>query len=368
MELWLLLIALWLWECLAFLPPGGAYFSLARGRARVRRRAGLGLANLWPLRLGFALDGLPFEATTLQAIGAGPLSFLAATGALREERAVAWATSVETNGAIVSVGGAPLLRASSDAAAERIAGELRLIAAAPAAERALRARESLHGALTSADLDARVAGVRRATLAHRLLSTLALFGIAAGIPALALSSRIAWDSVWENSWPLWIALHALGFVALLGAELRLRAPGLGARLFRAAIYPPTQWRGSFELASAALGGVHPLALQREFGDASVFLLWARGAIAACDHPRLAAPERATAAESEARSRALHDRREELLAFCASAGIAALVSAPPARSNASASSYCPRCFDEFVASDWVCTDCGLETRPYREASA
>ena len=214
MELWLLLIALWLWECLAFLPPGGAHFSLARGRARVRRRAGLGLANLWPLRLGFALDGLPFEATALQAIGAGPLSFLAATGALREERAVAWATAVETSGAIVSVGGAPLLRASSDAAAERIAGELRLVTAAPAVERAQRARESLRAALDGADLDARVVRVRRATLAHRLLSSLALLGIAGGIPALALSSKIAWDSVWENSWPLWIALHALGFVAL----------------------------------------------------------------------------------------------------------------------------------------------------------
>lgn len=367
MELWLALIALWTWECLAFVPPGGAYFALARGRPRVRRRAGLGLANLWPLRLCFTLDGLPFEATALQAVGAGPLSFLAATGTLREERAVSWALPVEANGAVVALGGKPLLRTSSDAAAERIAGELRGLAAAPVSERAVRARESLRNALSGNDVAARIARVRRATLPHRALSSIALLGIGVGIPVLTLTSRIAWGSVWENTWQLWIALHGLGFVALAIAELRLKAPGRGARLFRAAFYPPTQWRGSFELASAALGETHPLAAQRTFDDAPALLPWARRAIAESDHPRFDAGEPVDDAEAEARRAALRDRRAELLAFCERAGIGAQLAAPPTRSSPSAGSYCPRCFEEFVPAGWVCTDCGIETRPYGSAA-
>ncbi|HEU4430848.1 MAG TPA: hypothetical protein VFT98_18960, partial [Myxococcota bacterium] len=239
MELWLVLIALWLWECLHFLPPGGAYVTLARPRARARRRAGLFLAFPWPLRLGFALDGLPFEATAERVIGAGPLSLLAATGGLREERALAW-EGAEADGAVVKLGGKPLLRASGEAAAARIAGVISEIARSAPDQRGAAAAAALRAALSASDAETQIARVRRATLPHRATAALTLAGIALGPPALVLASPIGWSSVWQNTWPLWIALHGLGFAALAFAELRLRAPGRTARLLRAAVYPPTQ--------------------------------------------------------------------------------------------------------------------------------
>jgi hypothetical protein len=360
MELWLVLIALWLWECLHFLPPGGAYVTLARPRARVRRRAGLFLASPWPLRLGFALDGLPFEATAERVIGAGPLSLLAATGGLRAERALAWERA-EADGALVKLAGKPLLRASSEASASRIAGVICDIARMAPEQRIAGAHAALRAALASDGAEARIARVRRATLPHRALAALSLAGIALGLPALALGSQVAWDSIWQNTWPAWVALHALGVAALAYAESRLGAPGRAGRLLRAALYPPTQWRSSSELAGAALGDLHPLVVVRSAAEGGTFTAWARSALAECEYPRFAAE--VPAADAAERRGALSGRRAELAAFFARAGVADAITAPPLRRDAGASSYCPRCFEEFVAADWVCTDCGVETRRF-----
>jgi len=360
MELWLVLIALWLWECLHFLPPGGAYLTLARRRARARRRAGLFLAFPWPLRLGFGLDGLPFETTPERVIGTGPLSLLAATGGLREERALAWERA-EADGAVVKLGGKPLLRASCEAAAARIAGVISEIARSAPEQRVAGARAALRTALSARDADARIARVRSATLPQRTLAALSIAGIALGPPLLTLASPIGWDSIWQNTWPVWIALHALGFAALVIAELRLRAPGRAGRLLRAAVYPPTQWRSSSELAAAALGDLHPLVVLHSAADAGTFAAWARSALAECEYPRFGAEVAAPVAAE--RRAALAERRAELAAYFARAGVAGEIAAPPLRRDAGASSYCPRCFEEFIAAGWVCTDCGVETRRF-----
>jgi hypothetical protein len=362
LQLWLILIALALWECLAFLPPRGARFTLPwRGPARALRRGGLHFTSPWPLRFAFALEGSVYEALPDHALAAGPLGWLAATGALREERALAWSSALEARGAIVRMGDAPLLRAGSEGTAERVVRELRALAAAAPAARPALAREPLRAALEVSDLSASVTRVRRATLAHRALAALTLLAIGFGIPAAVLSSGVAWDSLWQNTWPYWIALHGAGFVALAGAELALAAPGRGARLLHALVYPPAQWRGSGELASAALAAAHPLAAVHALCDAESALRWARSALAECDHPRL--DRTPPGVDREARVASLRERRAELAAFCERAGLAARLAEPPRRSDASASSYCPACFAEFVAAGWVCTDCGLETRPF-----
>ncbi len=366
MELWLALIALWLWECLAFLPLDGLGFSLPRaGRTRVQRRSGLHLSGAWPLRFGIALDGLPFEGTPSSVIAAGPLSLFAATGASREERAHPWQDAgPEAVGAIIRTRAGKLLRASSDVSAERIAAALRELAAAAPEARAGRALEMLRAAFGAKDVGARIAGVRRATLPHRVIASFSLVGVALGVPALAIATPYAWDSIWENTWPVWLALHGLGFTALAVAELRLQAPGRGGRLFRAAIYPPAQWRGSHELASGALASLHPIVALCALLDADELEPWARRALSECDHPRFDLPHLATGPEAEARRAALRARRAELSALFVRAGVAlARLEAPPLRRDASAGSYCPRCFEEFVASGWVCTECRLETRAY-----
>ncbi len=356
-----MLVALWFWECLAVLPPGGACASFSGRRlAGMRLRAGLFLANPWPARFAFLLDGSPYEATAEHVIGAGPLSFLAATGAAREQRAVAWSAVVEARGVVVRMGDSPLLRASSEASAARLCAELRALAQAPANERLALARERLRALLASDELAAQIARVRRATLAHRSWTVLAIGAVFSAPPLLALGVGTGWSSVWERFWPACVALHAVGFAALLGAELALGArDGRFARLLHAAIYPPSQWRGSFALASAALCDVHPLAVQRVFGGEPALLRSLRSAIAECDYPRFDAGD----ADAEPRRAALRERRAVLAEFAAAAGLAAELAAPPQPREAVASSYCPRCFEEFVAAGWVCTDCGLETQRY-----
>jgi hypothetical protein len=365
-ELWLLLAALWGVECLTFFPPGAASVEWpARGGPRLRLRAGLALVAPWPGRLAAALDGIPFELTRGFVSARGALSLLSATAGMDEERVFPLAElAPEALGARVRTRAGPLLRASSDVAAARIAGWLRGLAAAPEAERAAACHELWRRTLDPAEVRASVAHVRRCTAPHRALASLSLVGVALGIPAVSVATGAGFGAAWDLAWPALLGLHAAGWLALLVAERRLRAPGAGMRAFRALLYPPAQWRASFEQASAVLGVHHPIAVAAALIEAGANEPLARRALAECAWPVFDRRESVSAPDLAERRAALAERRVLLEELFAAAGLPAeRLAAPPQPRTPHAASYCPVCQSEFVVGGWTCPDCRVEARPF-----
>jgi hypothetical protein len=365
-ELWLLLGALWLVECLTFFPPGAAGFDWpARGGPRVRLRTGLALALPWPGRFAAVLDGIPFELTRGFVSARGALSLLSATGGMDEERVLPLgALAPEALGARVRTRAGPLLRASSDVAAERSAGWLRELDGTPEAERAAAFHELWRRALDPTPVKAAAEHARAATRPHRVLASLSLAGVALGIPALAFATGAGFDAAWDLAWPALLGLHLAGWFALLVAERRLRAPGTVLRLFRTLLYPPSLWRASFDLASAALGRHHPLAVAAALIGPDANEPLARRALAECTWPVFDRRGASAAPDLPERRAALQARGALVQALFAGAGLSTeRLAAPPQPRTAHAASYCPVCQTEFVVGGWTCPDCRVEAKPF-----
>jgi hypothetical protein len=365
-ELWLLLGALWLVECLGFFPHGAAQLVWrARGEPELRLRSGLALVSPWPARFAAALDGIPFELTSGFVSARGALSLFSATGGMDEERVLPLGgLAPEALGAQVRTRAGPLLRAGSDVAAARIAGWLAELERAPEAARPAAFLARWRRALDPAGVKAEVERVRRATRPHRALAALSLAGAALGVPAAAVVTESGFGAAWDVAWPPLLALHAAGWLALCVAERRLRAPGAGLRLFRTLVYPPSLWRASFDLASAALGAHHPLALAAALRSPDANEAFARRALAECRWPVFERRGGAAAPDLAERRAAGLARAERIEALFAGAGLPAeRLAAPPRPRTPHAASYCPVCQSEFVVGGWTCPDCRIEAKPF-----
>jgi hypothetical protein len=365
-ELWLLLGALWLVECLTFFPPGAASFQWpAREEPRVQPRAGLALVLPWPGRFAAVLDGIPFELTRGFVSARGALSLLSATAGMDEERVLPLgALAPEAVGARVRTRAGPLLRASSDVAAERCAGWLRELEQTPEAERAAAFHERWRRALDPAQVRASVERVRSYSRPHRGIASLSLACVVLAIPALAFGTGAGFDAAWDVAWPALLALHLAGWLALLVAERRLRAPGAGLRLFRTLLYPPSLWRASFDQASAALGRHHSLAVAAALIGPDANEPLARRALAECTWPVFDRRGPATGPDLAERRAAASERCVLLQQLFAGAGLSAeRLAAPPQPRTPHAASYCPVCQSEFVVGGWSCPDCRVEAKAF-----
>jgi len=367
MELWLLLLALWGVECLTFFSPGAACLEQdARGAPRVRLRAGLALVLPWPGRFAAVLDGIPFELTRRFVSARGALSLLSATAGMDEERVLPLGElAPEALGARVRTRAGPLLRASSDVAAERIAGWLRELEPTPEAERPAAFLALWRRALDPAGAGAAVARARGVSRPQRVLASVSLAGVTLAIPALSVMLGAGFGAAWDVAWPALLGLHAAGWLAQLAAELRLPAPGRTLRLFRTLLYPPSLWKASFDHASAALGARHPFAVAAALVDPAENEALARRALAECAWPvfdRRGSSE--SAPDLAERRAAAQERRALLAALFAGAGLSPerLAAAPRPRTP-HASSYCPVCQSEFVVGGWTCPECRVEARPF-----
>jgi hypothetical protein len=365
-ELWLLLGALFAFECLAFFPPGAAQLSWRfRAEPELQLRAGLALTPPWPGRLAAALDGIPFELTSGFVSARGALALLSATAGMDEERVLPLGQlAPEALGARVRTSAGPLLRASSDVAAARIAGWLAELERTPAAERPAAFLALWQRALDPAEVAGAAAHVRRATLPHRVLASLALGGAAFGVPAAAVVTGAGFGAAWDLAWAPLLALHVAGWLALCVAERRLGAPGAGLRLFRTLLYPPSLWRASFDLASAALGRHHPLAVALALRSPARNESLARRALAECRLPDFDRRGAGAAPDLAERRAAALSRAALLEERFAAAGLSpADLAAPPRPRTAHAASYCPVCQSEFVVGGWTCPDCRVEAKPF-----
>jgi hypothetical protein len=365
-ELWLLLGALWLFECLGFFPHGAAQLAWrTRGEPELRMRTGLALVSPWPGRCTAVLDGIPFEVTGAHVVARGALSLFSATAGMDEERTLPLgALAPEALGARVGTDAGPLLRASSDVAAARIAGWVGELERAPAPERAPAFLALWRRALDPAEVKGAAQRVRRATLPHRALASLSIVGALAGVPTIAVATGGGFGAAWDLAWAPLLALHAAGWLALCVAERRLRAPGAGMRLFRTLLYPPSLWRASVDLASAALGRHHPLAVAAALRAPNANEPLARRALAECRWPAFDRRGGEAAPDLPERRAAAGARAELIEALFASAGLApARLVAPPQPRTPHAASYCPICQSEFVVGGWTCPDCRIEARPF-----
>lgn len=284
---------------------------------------------------------------------------------MHEERTLPLdALAPESAGARVRTRAGPLLRASSDVAAARLAGWLGALERLPEAERSDAFVALWRRALDPTTVAAAVAVARSWSGVHRVLAGATLAGSLVGVPALAIATGAGFDAAWDLGWPVFAALHGATFAALVGSEWRLRAPGRGMRLFRASLYPPALWRASFEQASALLGVHHPLAVAAALARPPEQLRLARRALAECAWPAFERRGDSTAPDLEERRAALRERATLIEALFVGAGIPAeRLAEAPAPSAPHAASYCPVCQSEFVVGGWSCPECGVETRPF-----
>ena len=348
----LVLLAMYLSECIAWVPDTGFAFRARPGRPW--RRASDPFCVLGERWRGMSAGWIPGTGGIAVAeAGPPPLSphgvcACAETGpaeALRYEDL----GPLETDGVTVRAGSRVIARAGSPRQARRIRELLERLQTGEPREELIRAE---HDRL----LDTREA--RRRTARHRLCArplawitralAAALFvvlpagllvgGMRAGAPLLAVALVLTGVAVWR-------------FRALLH-----RAGGgrpTAERLITMLLMPPAAIRADDFLARDLFGGLHALALARTACDPLAACALAAEALRRLRHP--IDPGGSACCEAGAWV-ALHWRNRLERWIEAEYGPAAALLEPPAPETPSCVSYCPRCMQQYRAGRDQCSDC------------
>lgn len=355
MELWIVLVGLYLLQCCLWLPWGTVLF--VRAASSWLTTAGPGWRMLHPLPSGPGRVGtrLPLSEREGRLHGPGAASWLSGSGwhefgPAVEARALAEA---EARGHVVRVSGRPFARATGPEQAEAQAEFLRALGRAEDHERAAVVEHALEGSLSLQGYQRAEERVGRATRWLRWSSDLYCAALLAGLPmAFALWGT---ERGLLLSLPALAVLHLSTLAAHVRAAARLRPGRVGALLestLAAAVYPPLLLRALADLRMREISSFHPAVVAgavlpdeqgAAFLRAEIVRAAARAEAAVAGGLGLDALElralRRLAAE-------LGQSPETLLA-------------PPTRRDPLAQSYCPACLCEYRSAAGTCTECGLD---------
>lgn len=369
--LFLVLAALYVWECAAWLRRGSVAFRTWWGRTwRVAHPGALlgnargGIVFGAPLPpLGTLLTAQQFPLSLSPEVALAFVSTNVNPGwrpvqsgrwvrfdALREARAA---------GKKLLVNGEVWLIASSASFARHLAGKLTQIARQVSAQRAATIRELARAQFDEATLQERWHAFQNAVRPVRWLSN-ALLGYAFGIAPVIL-----WLVGLKWSW------HGLlfGLVTLMVATAacarrahRTLYPDAEDERFTltltTALSPANAMRAHDALSRPLLETFHPLAVAKVFLSPPAFREFARRVWLDLRHPAL---PHVSEACPEARGAEIFWRdalREAAAEFLQRAGIdPAALCHPPARVEATCRAYCPRCQAQFTTAAGTCADCG-----------
>lgn len=364
MELLLYVAAFYLWQCVRFVPAGGAVFvSMFWSRPAALRGPGFRPLSPWPADLGLVLGGLSFELSPTRLYSRAPL-VRAGAGAIAE-RVVAFddPRGVRVRGPSLRAGGKVILRAASRRHATHLAAVFEELRALEPDDRRRAVDALLKAAFDLSAFRSALASMSRTARPLRWccgVYLLVLFGV---VPWLAW--RLDGEVAWRLALPLILACHAASLLALLVAERRSphRAEGLAERLVTCALFPPSLLRAPAEMVSEEVATFHPAAAAAALLEREAFEEFLRREIAEVEHPPWSRHGGQEVPEASQRLEFLSALRSRLLSLPEQLGGEALPLGEHQRRDPTAESFCPLCLADFRAGLAHCLDCGIDSVPY-----
>lgn len=370
-SLLLVIAAIYLTECAVWVRRSSVAAQQGWGSQWRLRHPGVVLGNAYgaivfanPLPpLGTVLPGHPFPVSlSPQAMLSFTAVCLDAGG--RPPQAARWlryadAQSIVTEGKSVLVNGTSFVKVSSPTAARRLAGLLRELKALSENDRAAAIRRAL-----AATLDAKAARQRWEEFQSRSAS-LRWLGNLLFVYLFVMAPGLIWYFGFRLA-GLWVAAGLLAQTFTIGwhfwrAHGALYPGGSEERFapfLTMLLAPPTAIRAHDLLARRLVENFHPLAVAAAFCPGAPFQRLARRVLLDLRFPVLPAAPSSEAAVVQTEERFRGVLLEECEQAVERAGRKpSELAQPPARSEATHRSYCPRCDAQYEVEKGICADCG-----------
>ncbi len=365
MELLAYLAALYVWQCVVYVPTGAwAFVPLLRDVRMVGD--GLRVLNPWPSARSLVAMRLPFRMTLRGLTCPRPVSrFGAIQGIGKPQRASFEALSrAEVSDALITVEGRPWLRAPSAAHARALHAVLTQIGRSTPEQRGSVLELAIRRSLSLSALKGQFDVATRDTVvlgwccnAYLLTVFLLPLGLLMLLPvpnALALVI------------PPFIVLHFGTLVQLYLTQRRVR-PELERRwetLLVCALYPPALLRSRQLLMWERVGACHPAAVAALLLRRNEFIDFVRQQLARLRYDVSSSTSDEIDDGPEEQTDARVVEIESLEALAVEAGVAkSELDAPRSRRDPQAASYCALCLAEYLARVTRCATCAVETVPY-----
>lgn len=369
--LYLVLFALYAWECVCWVPRGtfvvrtwlGIRWRLTKANTLVSNaKGGFVLANpLPPLGTIFFTNPLPFSAS------AKGIFTRAASGDRSWGGGNKWydfesLKDLHADHRKILSGKAALFLTPSKSWAQRLVPLLEEWRVQPASKRMEAVRTFLRSSLDIRGLQNRWEVFQRTTRRLRWVAN-ALFAY-----LFVVTPIVIWLIGLGLTWPFLLA-GVLAFTLTISFEFRKRHrefyPDFADDRFTLGLTlvlsPANAIRAFDVLSRPFFEASHPLALARHFCSPQDFRLLAAEVWRNVNYPVLSCDSEASA---DAELQTLEILRSELQRFLEQNGVSVgkLLEAPT-KSDPSCLSYCPRCLAQFVTPQTRCRDCGdLESKP------
>jgi hypothetical protein len=359
--LFLVLAALYAWECACWVTHGTVAFRSWLGRAWQTTASGTLLGNQ---RGGFIFaHPLPPLGTLLTA-GTFPLAlspkavFIESTA--HQGNCLAWEQieRVEAHAQKVLVNGRLILRASSPTMAARLAQHMQELKQAKSAEREPLLQRALREHFDAARLDARWREFQEITRTLRWLTN-ALFAY-----LFVLAPAAIWRLGFQSSWlPLLVCLLGLTSTTAIVFHRahKVLFPNAEDERFThfliVLLSPATAIRANDVLSRPLLEDCHPLVLAKRFCSPRQFRLLAANFLRELRYPATNRRQSAGPLAETAQywRMALQTSLEHFLK--ANGLDPAQLLQPPVPADATSLAYCPRCLQQFSTREGKCEDCG-----------
>ena len=358
--LFLVLVVVYGWECACWVGRDSTAFRTWLGRQWRMAQPGALLGNQ---RGGFIFAPPLPPLGTLLVAQQFPLSFspqgVICGGEIGKFLRFDEIRSVETSGRRVRVNGQLLLKAASPTFAEYLGQQLRQLSKLPSSKRAKAIEEIVRHSLDGEAVKRRWVEVQREVAKVRWPTNLMF------VYLFVLAPLLIWKVGLRQSWP-GLLIGVLIFTVTTAIRFRRAHKALYSaaederftHFLTILLSPATTIRAHDVLSRPALEIFHPLAIAKVFCPEQTFLQLAREVLREMRYPArlVCAREEPMPQEAERYSRALWLKTIE--DFLARMGISPdELMAPPAPTDATCRSYCPRCLSQFTASEGVCPDCG-----------
>ena len=369
--LFVVVVALYVWECACWLRRGGIAFSSWWGRhwrilqpgALIANQAG-GFVLAWPLPpLGslFVANQFPLSLSPEGVLGFVATNVNSGWRPAQSGRFVRFEEirQVRVRGRKLMVNGEFLVTCASPGLARQYGEELQQLAKLKASQRNAAIVARLRASFDAPAVERRAQEFRKHAAPVRGLSNGLLAYVFLAVPA------VIWNIGFKLSWPGLLA----GLVGLTSATAfffarahRALYPKAGDERFTQTLTillaPTTAMRAHDALSRSLLEAFHPLAVAKVLLSDGEFRPLARRILLDLRHPALPGFTRdlavARATETQARAN-LRTAAEEFLKE--SGVVPEELCRPPTPTDGSCHSYCPRCQAQFTLREGSCEDCG-----------
>jgi hypothetical protein len=363
-EIGLVLIALYLLECVFWLRAGLVAFVSGFGAARATVSSETGVRSFpdfgpWvPFGLRFKVQQWPVMVSPTGIQQGSPFLLVRSLQVRPFGRSVRFEeiTSIAADNRDLLVNGESFAHFADHASARRFAARLQAIRKLPERERAHEINAWLAERLDPQHVATKWSEFRRRTRGIRVISTLQFVVLVLTVPTL-LWMLVAVSQIWLLLLEVWVGLLVLHSILFVRAH-RALYPGATGSLIQSLVLhtlvPVTVTRASIHLSEKVLIDHEPLAVAKLLAGATEFRTLARHVLGGVTQPsRLGQSEIShwfaehfTATAERLLLELPHDQ----------------VFAMPEQRDADGLTYCPRCHEQYVVSEGCCQTCNLKLKP------